>query len=60
LRPWSGNPAEHFDKDLCFIYDIIEVIYSNNQTEHAVVLQRSDGLVDSIESVLCSISNFTN
>ena len=42
--PWNEVVDECYDKQLSFVYDITKVIYTDDRTERAVVLQKPDGL----------------
>lgn len=42
--PWSEVVDECYDKQLTFMYDVSNVIYTDNKTERAVILRKPDGL----------------
>lgn len=46
--PWNEVIDECYDKQLNFWCDIAKVIYTDERTERAVILQRSDGLYETV------------
>lgn len=44
IIPWNEIVDECYDKQLCYIYDIAKVIYTDDRTERAVILHKPNGL----------------
>ena len=44
-KSWDKITEECYDRNLSFTDDVIQVIYTDAETERAVILQRSDRLI---------------